>query len=143
MNESQNNQQNALKPTDANAPKPTDAEVEILSVLWQRGPSAVRDVHDAISANGRPVGYTTVLKQMQMMFEKGLLRRDESHRAHVYAAVYGQEQTQRQLVGELLDRAFAGSAMNLVMQALATKRASAEELSQIRELLDEQERGVR
>jgi predicted transcriptional regulator len=135
MNESQIDQQNA--------PKPTDAEVEILSILWKRGPSAVRDVHDTIGANGRPVGYTTVLKQMQMMFEKGLLRRDESQRAHVYAAVYGQEQTQRQLVGELLDKAFAGSAMSLVMQALATKRASAEELSQIRELLDEQERGIR
>jgi BlaI family penicillinase repressor len=124
-----------------NAPKPTDAEVEILSILWQRGPSAVRDVHDTLNGQRRPVGYTTVLKQMQMMFEKGLLRRDESQRAHVYAAVYGQEQTQQQLVGDLLDKAFAGSAMNLVMQALATTRASAEELSQIRELLDQQERG--
>lgn len=135
MNEAQNSQQSA--------PKPTDAEVEILSVLWQRGPSSVRDVHDAIGANGRPVGYTTILKQMQMMFEKGLLSRDESQRAHVYSAAFGQEQTQRQLVGDLLDKAFAGSAMSLVMQALATKRASAEELSQIRELLDEQERGNR
>ncbi|MEO6393275.1 MAG: BlaI/MecI/CopY family transcriptional regulator [Pyrinomonadaceae bacterium] len=123
-----------------NLPKPTDAEVEILSILWARGPSAVREVHDEISANGRPIGYTTVLKQMQMMFEKGLLRRDESNRAHVYAAAIHQEQTQRQLVGDLLDKAFAGSAMNLVMQALATKRASAEELSQIRELLDQHER---
>ena len=87
MNESPNN--------TLNAPKPTDAEVEILSVLWQRGPSAVREVHDEINAHKRPVGYTTVLKQMQMMHEKGLVRRDESQRAHVYAAAFGQEQTQR------------------------------------------------
>ena len=132
MNDSQFNTENL--------PKPTDAEVEILSILWARGPSAVREVHDEISANGRPIGYTTVLKQMQMMFEKGLLRRDESQRAHVYAAAIRQEQTQRQLVGDLLDKAFAGSAMNLVMQALATKPASAEELAQIRELLDQHER---
>ena len=125
----------------SDAPKPTDAEVEILSVLWQRGPSSVREVHDEINGHKRPVGYTTVLKQMQMMHEKGLVRRDESQRAHVYAAAFGQEQTQRQLVGDLLEKAFAGSAMDLVMQALATRRASAEELSQIRELLDQQERG--
>jgi BlaI family penicillinase repressor len=121
---------------------PTDAELEILTVLWQRGPSTVRDVYEQLSAS-RDMGYTTVLKLMQIMAEKELVRRDESQRAHVYEARFAQEQTQQQLVGDLLERAFDGSAMNLVMRALQTKRASAEELSQIRDLLDEFERGAR
>jgi predicted transcriptional regulator len=121
---------------------PTDAELGILTVLWQRGPSTVREVHEALSAS-REMGYTTVLKLMQIMAEKGLVRRDESQRAHVYETRLAQEQTQQQLVGDLLERAFDGSAMNLVMQALQTKRASVEELSQIRDLLDEFERGAR
>ncbi len=123
-------------------PRPTDAELEILSVLWQRGPSTVREVHEALS-RGRSTGYTTVLKLLQIMAEKGLVRRNEEQRAHVYEARFAQEQTQRQLVGDLLERAFDGSAMKLVMQALATKKASSEELSQIRQLLDEFERGAR
>ena len=123
-------------------PRPTDAELEILSVLWQRGPSTVREVHEALS-RGRSTGYTTVLKLLQIMAEKGLVRRNEEQRAHVYEARFAQEQTQRQLVGDLLERAFDGSARKLVMQALATKKASSEELSQIRQLLDEFERGAR
>ncbi|MBV9209553.1 MAG: BlaI/MecI/CopY family transcriptional regulator [Acidobacteria bacterium] len=125
-----------------NLPMPTDAELEILTVLWQRGASTVREVHEALSES-REMGYTTVLKLMQIMAEKGLVRRDERQRAHVYEARLAQEQTQRQLVGDLLERAFDGSAMNLVMQALQTTKASAEELSQIRILLDEFERGAR
>jgi predicted transcriptional regulator len=123
-------------------PRPTDAELEILTVLWQRGPSTVREVHDSLNT-GRETGYTTVLKLLQIMSEKDLVRRDETQRAHVYEARLAQETTQQQLVGDLLERAFDGSAMNLVMQALQTKRASAEELSQIRDLLDEFERGAR
>jgi predicted transcriptional regulator len=125
-----------------NTPRPTDAELEILSVLWERGPSTVRDVHERLSET-KDTGYTTVLKLMQIMSEKGLVRRDERERAHVYEARLPQEQTQRQLVGDLLDRAFQGSAMKLVMHALATKKASAEELSEIRRVLDEFERGAK
>lgn len=126
-----------------NAPpqRPTDAELEILNILWQRGASTVREVHQAISRTKPGAGYTTVLKLMQIMAEKGLVRRDESQRAHVYEARLAREQTQRQLIGDLLDRAFDGSATKLVMQALNAKRASAEELSTIREMLDEFERG--
>ena len=123
-----------------NLPRPTDAELEILRVLWQRGPSTVRDVHDTLNEI-KPSGYTTVLKLMQIMTDKGLVKRDEDQRAHIYEAVAPQEQTQRQLVGDLLERAFDGSATNLVMQALATKKTSAEDLSKIRRLLDEFERG--
>ncbi len=123
------------------APRPTDAELEILNVLWQRGASTVREVHQVISRTKPGAGYTTVLKLMQIMAEKGLVRRDESQRAHVYEARLAREQTQRQLVGDLLERAFDGSATKLVMQALNTKRASAEELTTIREMLDEFERG--
>lgn len=122
-------------------PMPTDAELAILRVLWELGPCTVREVHERLSA-GRDMGYTTVLKLMQIMSEKGLVRRDERQRAHVYEAHLPQEQTQRQLVGDLLERAFDGSAMQLVMQALEARRASAEELSQIREILDKHERGA-
>ena len=121
--------------------RPTDAELEILNVLWQRGASTVRDVHQAISLTKPAAGYTTVLKTMQIMAEKNLVRRDESQRAHVYEARLAREQTQRQLIGDLLERAFDGSATKLVMQALSTQKTSAEELSSIREMLDEFERG--
>ena len=120
------------KPT---APRPTDAELEILGVLWRRGPSTVRHVQDDL-ARGRTVGYTTVLKLLQIMAEKGLVKRDESERAHVYAARAYAGQTQRRLVGDLLDRAFGGSAARLVQQALSSK-TSAEELSRIRAYLDQ------
>ena len=123
-------------------PRPTDAELEILRVLWERGACTVREVQEAIHAT-KPTGYTTVLKLMQIMTDKGLVRRDERQRAHVYEARLAQEQTQQQLVGDLLERVFNGSASNLVMQALATKKTSASELSEIRKRLDEVERGRR
>jgi predicted transcriptional regulator len=121
--------------------KPTDAELAILRVLWARGPSTVRQVAELL---GRDTGYTTVLKLMQIMAEKRLVVRDESARTHVYAAAYTEDQTQRQLVTDLLDRAFGGSAAKLVMQALSTRKATPEELAEIRRLLDaEKDRGGR
>jgi predicted transcriptional regulator len=117
------------------APRPTDAELGILRILWERGPSTVRQVHE-ILARDRPAAYTTALKLLQIMTEKGLVERDERDRTHVYRARFGEEQTQRQLVRDLADRAFGGSAMKLVMQALATRRASPEELRDIRKLID-------
>jgi predicted transcriptional regulator len=117
--------------------KPTPAELEILRVLWARGPSTVREVHDALGA--RETGYTTALKLLQIMADKGLVARDETARAHVYAARVEEGDTQRQLVRELLDRAFGGSAAKLVMQALAARRASPEEIAGIRRMLDEME----
>jgi len=123
-----------------NLSRPTDAELAILRVLWSRGPSTVRQVHEAISRD-RETGYTTVLKLMQIMTEKGLVERDESERTHVYQARFTQEATQQRLVSDLLEKAFGGSASQLVMQALAAKPASADELAQIRRLLDELEGG--
>lgn len=124
------------------APRPTDAELDILRILWGRGPSTVREVHDVLNAQ-RPLAYTTVLKFMQIMFDKGLLLRDDSERSHIYRARHRQEQTQRQLVKDLLARAFGGSTEQLVLQALAARRASKEELAEIRRLLDEMEGGGR
>jgi predicted transcriptional regulator len=115
-------------------PRPTDAELAILRVLWEHGPCTVRKVHEAL-VRTRSGGYTTALKLLQIMTEKGLVRRDESDRTHVYEARLTEEQTQRQLVSDLLDRAFGGSAAKLVMQALATKRASAPELDEIGRML--------
>jgi predicted transcriptional regulator len=125
---------------DSPLPRPTDAELEILKVLWRRGPCTVREVFDSLSES-KQTGYTTVLKFMQIMSEKGLVRRDETERAHRYEAALAEEETQRQLVGDLLRRAFDGSAKRLVMQALSTERASAGELDEIRRLLDRLERG--
>ena len=119
-------------------PRPTDAELAILRVLWRRGASTVKDVHEEL-ARRFPAAYTTTLKQLQIMAEKGLVTRDESQRAHLYTARLPEEQTQGQLVGDLLDRAFEGSASRLVMRALASRPASAEELSEIRRLLDQLE----
>jgi BlaI family transcriptional regulator, penicillinase repressor len=116
-------------------PRPTDAELAILRILWERGPSTVRQVHDAL-ARERQAAYTTALKLLQIMAEKGLVERDERDRTHIYRARLSEETTQRQLVRDLLDRAFGGSAGKLVMQALATKRASAEELRDIRNAID-------
>jgi len=113
--------------------KPTDAELAILRVLWSRGPSTVRQVAGAMD---REVGYTTVLKLLQIMTEKGLVTRDESARTHVYSAAFSEDQTQRQLVNDLVERAFDGSAAKLVMQALASKKATPEELDEIRKLLN-------
>jgi len=123
----------ADKPT----PRPTDAELAILRVLWERGPSTVREVHDALSTT-QETGYTTVLKLLQIMTDKGLVVRDESQRAHVYASSESEQRTQRRLIGDLMDRAFGGSPAKLVMQALSATKASADELSAIRRLLDEQ-----
>lgn len=123
-------------------PRPTNSELDILRVLWQRGASTVREVHETLNRK-RPTGYTTVLKLMQIMTGKGLVERDEGQRAHVYEARLPQEETQQLLIGDLLERAFDGSAKKLVMQALSAKKASAEDLSEIRELLDKFERGER
>ena len=119
-------------------PRPTDAELAILRVLWERGASTVRQVHD-ILLRERPTAYTTALKLLQIMTEKGLVRRDETDRTHIYHARLTEEQTQRQLVRDLLDRAFGGSSTKLVMQALAARRTSAEELSEIRRLIESRE----
>lgn len=116
-------------------PRPTDAELAILRVLWDRGPATVRHVHDALSG-ARETGYTTTLKLMQIMVEKGLVTRDERARTHIYIARVEQEQTQRQLVTDLLDRAFGGSAAALVQRALSTHRASDAELREIRTLIE-------
>ena len=122
-------------------PKPTEAELEILTVLWSRGSSTVRAIHDTIAAR-KPTQYTTVLKTMQIMAEKGLVRRDQKQRAHIYEAARPREWTQRQLAGDLLRRAFNGSARSLMMGALSARKASKEELSELRRLLDEYERGM-
>jgi len=123
-------------------PRPTDAELEILTVLWSRGPSTVRDVHEVIAAR-KPTQYTTVLKLMQIMADKGLVRRDEKQRAHVYQAARPREWTQRQLAGDLLQRAFNGSAGSLLLGALSARKASKAEVAELRRLLDEYERGTR
>ena len=120
--------------------KPTRAELAILRILWSRGPSTVRDVAAAL---GREDSYTTVLKLLQIMTEKRLVRRNDSARSHVYEAVSSQDQTQRQIVADLLDRVFDGSAAKLVLQALATGKASPEELAEIRKLLDARRGGRR
>ncbi|HYM60804.1 MAG TPA: BlaI/MecI/CopY family transcriptional regulator [Thermoanaerobaculia bacterium] len=116
-------------------PRPTDAELAILRILWQRGPSTVRDVHEALSA-AQDTGYTTVLKFLQIMIDKGLVVRDESERAHVYEARHSEQKTQRQLLADLADRAFGGSPARLVMQALSGRKTSTAELNEIRALLD-------
>ena len=123
-------------------PKPTDAELAILRVLWQRGASTVREVWEELSPQ-QHTGYTTVLKTMQIMSEKGLLARDETDRSHVYRAARSEAQTQRQVVGHLLERLFSGSAPKLVMQALAAKKATPAELAEIRKLLNDMEGGAK
>lgn len=123
-----------------NLPRPTDAELEILNVLWQRGPSTVREVYEVL-LESKDIGYTTVLKLMQIMSEKGLVSRDERDRSHIYEAERAQHETQQQLLSDLLDRAFNGSPTKLVMQALSSKKASKEELAEIRHMLDELEKG--
>lgn len=119
-------------------PRPTDAELEILTVLWSRGPSTVRTVHEVV-AQRRPAQYTTVLKQLQIMDEKGLVERDESQRAHVYRPRQPREQVRRQLAGDLLQRAFEGSARNLLQGALSARKATKKELAELRQLLDQYE----
>jgi BlaI family transcriptional regulator, penicillinase repressor len=120
---------------------PTEAELEILNVLWAAGPSTVRDVHDALSSRG--TGYTTVLKQMQVMAEKGLLARSEQFRSHVYEPRIAREKTQQRLARNLLQRAFSGSAAGLVLGALSAQKVSPEELAEIRRMLDQYEKEAR
>ena len=126
--------------SETKLPRPTDAELGILRVLWERGPSTVREVHEVLHKDEGGSGYTTVLKLLQIMHGKGLVIRDDSSRTHIYAAALPPETTQRQLVADLVERAFGGSAHRLVMQALAPQVASREELGQIRDLLAELER---
>jgi BlaI family penicillinase repressor len=122
-------------------PRPTDAELEILTVLWSRGAITVREVHEAICVR-KPTQYTTVLKTLQIMAEKGLVCRDEKQRAHIYRAAQPREWTQRQLAGDLLQRAFDGSARSLLLGALSARRASKEELSELHRLIEEYEKGT-
>lgn len=118
--------------------KPTEAELAILHVLWERGPSTVRQVQDVLEIE-RGTGYTTTLKLMQIMFDKGILSRDDSQRSHVYTPKISRQKTQRRIVGELMEQVFEGSAQQLVMQALTAKRATPQELAEIRKLIDELE----
>jgi BlaI family transcriptional regulator, penicillinase repressor len=122
--------------------KPTASELEILHVLWERGPSTVREVHQTLNEK-RPIGYTSVLKLMQIMTAKGTVRRDEQQRAHVYEAVQPAEKTKRQLALDVLQRVFDGSASELMMHALASRKASQEEIDEMRRLLNEHERKIR
>ena len=126
----------------APARRPTDAELEILGVLWEQGPSTVREVHRQIHPR-REIGYTTVLKVMQIMLEKRMVERDESVRPQVWRAAHSQDRTQRQLVADLLERAFGGEPGNLVLAALSSRATTAEERRKIQELLDEHERESR
>ena len=119
-------------------PRPTRSELGILKVLWEGGPLTVRQVHERLEGE-RPTGYTTVLKLMQIMAEKGLVRRDERERAHLYRPALAQSDTQARLVGELIDKVFGGSVGRLVLEALARKPATAAERAQIRRMLKEHE----
>lgn len=125
--------------SDREPPRPTDAELEILAVLWSRGPSTVREVHETITTR-RATQYTTVLKLLQIMAEKGLVSRDEKQRAHVYQAARPREWTQSQLAGDLIQRAFSGSAKSLILGVLSARKTSRRELAEIRKLLDEYEK---
>jgi predicted transcriptional regulator len=118
-------------------PRPTDGELEILRVLWKTGPATVRDVHEQLCLSKPATGYTTVLKLLQIMADKGLVTRDEKNKAHVYKASIPQEQTQRQIVGDLVDRVFGGSAARLMMQALSSQKATPDEIAEIRRMLDD------
>ena len=122
--------------------KPTASELEILRVLWQRGPSTVRDIYEVL-AEKKPTGYTTVLKLLQIMATKGSVRRNEEHRAHVYEAVQPAETTKRQFAGDLMQRVFGGSASDLMLHALEGRRTSRKELEELRRVLDEYERKLR
>jgi len=121
--------------------KPTASELEILRVRWERGPSTVREVHEKLNEK-KPTGYTTVLKMLQIMTEKNLVERDETNRAHIYRAGLPAENTKRQLAGDVLQRVFEGSASQLMMHALAGRKASRNEVEELRRLLDEYERKI-
>jgi predicted transcriptional regulator len=121
-------------------PLPTEAELELLGVLWRLGPSTVREIHAALPP-GREVRYTTVLKLLQIMADKGLVRRDESRRAHVYAPAANATRTQRRIVADLVERAFGGSSLRLVQQALSSRPATEDEIRELRAFLDSLEGG--
>lgn len=129
-----------MKPRKTSS-RPTDAEIEILNVLWTAGPTTVRIVHETISQT-KPSQYTTTLKLMQIMATKGLVDRNESERSHVYSAAVPREHTQRQMAGDLMDRAFAGSLRSLVVSALAGRRATRQELAELRALIEEHEQSA-
>lgn len=118
--------------------QPTDVELRILSILWSRGPSPVRVIHQQLSAE-KGTNYSTTVKMLSVMLEKGLVTRDESVRPHVYRAVRSQAATQKRMLRELIDKVYAGSSMSLVLQALSTQKASPDELAEVRRLLDELE----
>jgi predicted transcriptional regulator len=122
--------------------RPTSSELEILHILWERGPSTVREVHEALHEK-RPIGYTSVLKLMQIMTVKGTVRRNEEQRAHVYEAVQPAEKTKRDLALDVLQRVFDGSASELMMHALQGRKASKEEIEEMRRMLNEYERKLR
>ncbi len=128
--------------TPKNPAKPTASELEILRVLWGRGPSTVREVHEALSRK-RPIGYTTVLKLLQIMTTKGTVRRNEGQRAHVYEARLPAEKTKRQLAADVLHRVFGGSASELMLHALQGRKTSRKEIEELRRLLDDYERRLR
>ena len=131
-----------LRMREATPQKPTAAELQILQVLWDRGPSTVREVHEALREE-KALGYTTVLKLMQIMTTKGLVRRNEDQRAHVYEAQQPAEKTKRQLAADMLERVFDGSARELMLHALAAQRSTRQEIEELRNLLDEHERNLR
>ena len=122
--------------------KPTPTELEILRVLWDRGPSTVREVYEVL-AESKPIVYTTVLKLLQIMTDKAFVERNEEARAHVYRAMQPAEATRQQLVGDLLQRAFSGSASQMMLHALAGKKAEPEEINELRRMLDEYERNAK
>ena len=130
-----------LRMKDATPQKPTAAELQILQVLWDRGPSTVREVQEALQEE-KALGYTTVLKLMQIMTTKGLVRRNEDQRAHVYEAQQPAEKTKRQLAADMLERVFDGSARELMLHALAAQRSTRQEIEELRNLLDEHERNL-
>ena len=123
-----------------NIPKPTESELAILQELWKRGPSTVRTIHEALST-GRDIGYTTALKLMQIMHEKGLLTREREGKTHIYRPAVSQEKIQKQLLNKLVDTAFQGSAMKLIMQALGNQKTSADELNKIKSFIEKLEGG--
>jgi BlaI family penicillinase repressor len=127
-----------LLPMSSALPRPTESELPILQVLWDRGPLSVRDVMHALNES-KPTGYTTVLKMMQIMTEKGLIARDETCRPQIYRAACSQAQTQKQLLNHLVQRAFGGSVKSMVLQALSTKKSSPQEIAEIEKLLDRME----
>lgn len=125
-----------MRESSGAVPRPTEAELEILQILWEHGACTVRDVHETLRTRGG-TGYTTALKQLQIMHDKGLVKRDESQRAHVYHALVSKERTQKRFLADILKRVFDGSPSRLVLQALGDHKASREELREIRALLNQ------